>query len=94
MREEQKPSRNKSPSKLLKVLVAAGMALGVSAARAEDKPASSTDEKTSAPADAGDKAAKDKQKADEKAKAEKEKAKKKAEAEKKASEDAGGVKGW
>jgi hypothetical protein len=97
---EKKTEKTKkpSPSKLLKVLVAAGMALaGMSGARAaEDKPAPPTDEKTSAPADAGDKAkTKEQQEKEKQAKAEKEKQeKKKADDEKKASQEGGGVKGW
>jgi hypothetical protein len=99
MREKKldRKKANQGPSKLLNVLVAAGMALGVQAARAQEKPAPS-DEKTAAPADqGGDQAAKDKkekEQAQAKAKAEKEKQKKKAEDEKKASEEGGGVKGW
>ncbi len=88
---EKKPKTTPSPRKLLKVLVAAGMALGgLAAARAQEKPAS--DEKTMAPAEKGDKAkAKEK---DAKAKAEKEKKKKKAEEKKAAEDEGGGVKGW
>lgn len=86
MSQSSKPKANK----LLRVLVAGGVALaGVAGtARAEDKPAGET-EKMQKPADAA--AAK------EKAKKEKAAAKAKAEAEAKAKaaeSDGGGVKGW
>ncbi len=102
MQDEKKAEHRKtpSPSKLLKVLVTAGMALaGMTGARAEDKPAPS-EEKTSAPADQGDQAktTKGQEKSNsEKEKDQKEKDKqkkqKKAEDDKKA-EEGGGVKGW
>jgi hypothetical protein len=105
MRNKRNFEGMKSPglSKLLRVLVAAGMALaGTAGVRAQEKPAPA-DQKdnntppASTPADKTDDA---KAKEQEKAKADKEKQqqeqKKKAEAEdqKKASQDGGGVKGW
>jgi hypothetical protein len=91
--------KSQSPSKLLKVLVAAGMALaGTAGARAQEKsppPEQKADNAppASAPADSKQNDAKTKEQ--EKAKADKEKQKKKeAEDQKKASQEGGGVKGW
>jgi len=91
MPEEKPKQLAPSPRKLVRVLVAAGMALGGLAARAQEKP--STDEKAAAPAEkGGQETAKEK---DAKAKAEKEKQQKKKKAEeKKAEDEGGGVKGW